>query len=41
MLAAAGVLKENGKKNNAIQFSVENIDVLRHWHEGFEFMDFH
>ena len=30
MLAAAGVLKENGKKNNAIQFSVENIDVLRY-----------
>ena len=30
MLAAAGVLKENGKKNNAIQFSVENIDALRY-----------
>lgn len=28
MFAAAGVLKENGKKNNTIQFSVENKDVL-------------
>lgn len=28
MLAAAGVLRENGKKRNAIQFSVENEAVL-------------
>ncbi len=28
MLAAAGVLKENGRKNNTIQFSVENEAVL-------------
>lgn len=28
MLAAAGVLKENGKKNNAIQFSVANRELL-------------
>ena len=28
MLAAAGVLREDGKKNNTIQFSVENEAVL-------------
>lgn len=28
MLAAAGVMKENGKVNNAIQFSVERLDIL-------------
>ena len=28
MLAAAGVLREDGKKNKAIQFSVENEAVL-------------
>ncbi len=30
MLAAAGVLKENGKIQNAIQFSVENLPILEH-----------
>lgn len=30
MLAAAGVLKENGRKNNTIQFSVENLEVLEY-----------
>ena len=30
MLAAAGVLKENGRKNNTIQFSVENEAVLEY-----------
>ena len=30
MLAAAGVLKENGRKNNTIQFSVENIEILEY-----------
>lgn len=30
MLAAAGILKENGRKNNTIQFSVENIDALKY-----------
>ena len=30
MLAAAGVLKENGRKNNTIQFSVENMEILEY-----------
>lgn len=30
MLAAAGVLREDGRKNNAIQFSVENMEVLEY-----------
>lgn len=30
MLAAAGVLRENGRKNNTIQFSVENMEVLEY-----------
>lgn len=30
MLAAAGVLKENGRINNTIQFSVENQAILEH-----------
>ena len=30
MLAAAGVLRENGKKKNTIQFSVENEAVLEY-----------
>lgn len=30
MLAAAGVLKENGTKKNAIQFSVERIEILEY-----------
>lgn len=30
MLAAAGVLREDGRINNAIQFSVENIEVLEY-----------
>lgn len=30
MLAAAGVLRENGRRNNTIQFSVENMEVLEY-----------
>lgn len=30
MLAAAGVLGENGRKNNTIQFSVKNMEVLEY-----------
>lgn len=30
MLAAAGVLRENGRKRNTIQFSVENMEMLEY-----------